>query len=97
MIYLDNAATTLQKPKRVAEAVVRALGTLGNSARGAHSGAMDAARGDGAGAADADQDKRGCRGSGHPKSPPKMRLKVLPSPRGSRPRSMVRSSPATVA
>jgi len=44
MIYLDNAASTLQKPKRVAEAVVRALGTLGNSARGAHSGAMDAAR-----------------------------------------------------
>ena len=44
MIYLDNAATTLQKPPCVAEAVARALGTLGNSARGAHAGAMDAAR-----------------------------------------------------
>ena len=44
MIYLDNAATTLQKPPQVAQAVVRALGTLGNSARGAHGGAMDASR-----------------------------------------------------
>ena len=44
MIYLDNAATTLHKPPQVAEAVCRALGTLGNSARGAHSGAMDASR-----------------------------------------------------
>lgn len=44
MIYLDNAATTLQKPPQVAQAVARALGTLGNSARGAHGGAMDASR-----------------------------------------------------
>ena len=44
MIYLDNAATTLQKPPRVADAVLRALSTLGNSARGAHTGAMDASR-----------------------------------------------------
>ena len=43
MIYLDNAATTLQKPPQVAEAVLQALQTLGNSARGAHAGAMDAA------------------------------------------------------
>ncbi len=44
MIYLDNAATTLQKPPEVAEAVVRALGSLGNPGRGAHRGALDAAR-----------------------------------------------------
>ena len=44
MIYLDNAATTLRKPPQVAEAVVRALGSLGNSARGAHEGAADAGR-----------------------------------------------------
>ncbi len=44
MIYLDNAATTLRKPPEVGEAVLRALGTLGNSARGAHEGALDAAR-----------------------------------------------------
>ncbi|MBE7008916.1 MAG: cysteine desulfurase [Ruminococcaceae bacterium] len=43
MIYLDNAATTLQKPPQVAEAMLAALRTLGNSARGAHEGAMDAA------------------------------------------------------
>ena len=42
MIYLDNAATTLRKPPQVAEAVVRALSTLGNSSRGTHSGALDA-------------------------------------------------------
>ena len=44
MIYLDNAATTLHKPPRVAEAVLRAMGTLGNSGRGVHSGALTAAR-----------------------------------------------------
>ena len=44
MIYLDNAATTLQKPPQVGEAVFHALQTLGNSARGAHAGALDAAR-----------------------------------------------------
>lgn len=43
MIYLDNAATTLQKPPQVGEAMLAALQTLGNSARGAHAGAMDAA------------------------------------------------------
>ena len=42
MIYLDNAATTLKKPPQVAEAMVAALNTLGNSARGAHRGALDA-------------------------------------------------------
>ena len=44
MIYLDNAATTLKKPPQVAEAVLRALQTLGNSSRGTHAGALDAAR-----------------------------------------------------
>ena len=39
MIYLDNAATTLHKPPQVGEAMLRALGTLGNSSRGAHGGA----------------------------------------------------------
>lgn len=43
MIYLDNAATTLKKPPQVAEAVLRAMRTLGNSSRGTHEGALDAA------------------------------------------------------
>ena len=44
MIYLDNAATTLQKPPCVAEAVVHAMGTLGNSGRGVHAGSLSAGR-----------------------------------------------------
>ena len=32
MIYLDNAATTRQKPQPVIDAVVSAMTTLGNSA-----------------------------------------------------------------
>ena len=44
MIYLDNAATTLRKPPQVMEAVVRAMTTMGNAARGAHSGALEASR-----------------------------------------------------
>lgn len=43
MIYLDNAATTLRKPPQVAQAVLEAMQTLGNSARGAHEGALGAA------------------------------------------------------
>ncbi len=43
MIYLDNAATTLRKPPQVGEAMLAALQTLGNSSRGAHQGALDAA------------------------------------------------------
>jgi len=43
MIYLDNAATTMRKPSQVGEAVLHALQTLGNSSRGAHEGALDAA------------------------------------------------------
>ena len=44
MIYLDNAATTMRKPPQVGEAVLHALQTLGNSSRGVHEGALDAAR-----------------------------------------------------
>lgn len=44
MIYLDNAATTLQKPPQVIEAVVGAMTSMGNAARGAHNGALEASR-----------------------------------------------------
>lgn len=44
MIYLDNAATTLQKPRQVIDAVVQAMTTMGNAARGAHGGSLSASR-----------------------------------------------------
>ena len=44
MIYLDNAATTLVKPPQVIDAVVKAMGTMGNCSRGTHDGALSAAR-----------------------------------------------------
>jgi cysteine desulfurase family protein len=44
MIYLDNAATTLQKPQCVIDAVVQAMTTMGNAARGAHSSSLNASR-----------------------------------------------------
>lgn len=44
MIYLDNAATTLQKPPEVIEAVVRAMTTMGNASRGAYGSALEASR-----------------------------------------------------
>ncbi|MDR1017416.1 MAG: aminotransferase class V-fold PLP-dependent enzyme [Lachnospiraceae bacterium] len=44
MIYLDNAATSLIKPKEVAEGIMNALNSLGNAGRGNSSTAMDAAR-----------------------------------------------------
>lgn len=44
MIYLDNAATTLHKPPQVIDAVVRAMTAMGNAARGAHGGALEASR-----------------------------------------------------
>ena len=44
MIYLDNAATTLQKPPQVIEAVAEAMYSLGNSARGTSSGSLKASR-----------------------------------------------------
>ena len=44
MIYLDNAATTLHKPEGVAEAMITALTSMGNSGRGAHKATLDASR-----------------------------------------------------
>ena len=44
MIYLDNAATTLQKPQCVIDAVVRAMNSVGNAARGAHGSSLAASR-----------------------------------------------------
>lgn len=44
MIYLDNAATTLYKPEPVRKAVYEAMGTMGNSGRGAWGPALSAAR-----------------------------------------------------
>jgi len=44
MIYLDNAATTLQKPPCVADAVFRAMNSMGNASRGAHSSSLSASR-----------------------------------------------------
>lgn len=44
MIYLDNAATTRQKPPQVIDAVVNAMTTMGNASRGAHGSALQASR-----------------------------------------------------
>lgn len=44
MIYLDNAATTMKKPKCVIDAVVAAMSHMGNAGRGATSAALDASR-----------------------------------------------------
>ena len=44
MIYLDNAATSRPKPPGVAEAVLAAMETYGNSGRGAHEDALAASR-----------------------------------------------------
>jgi len=44
VIYLDNAATTMRKPDGVIPAVVKAMESMGNSSRGTHEGALDAAR-----------------------------------------------------
>lgn len=44
MIYLDNAATTLQKPPCVTQAVVEAMKSMGNSGRSAHAQSLDASR-----------------------------------------------------
>lgn len=43
MIYLDNAATTLQKPPTVARAMKKALQSCGGAGRGGHQAAMKAA------------------------------------------------------
>ncbi|MDL2293128.1 aminotransferase class V-fold PLP-dependent enzyme [Ruminococcaceae bacterium OttesenSCG-928-D13] len=44
MIYFDNAATTLPKPEAVKAAVLLAMDSCGNPARGAHGAAMNALR-----------------------------------------------------
>ena len=44
MIYLDNAATTREKPQQVIDAVVNAMTTMGNAARGAHGSSLEASR-----------------------------------------------------
>ena len=44
MIYMDNAATTLQKPEKVAEAVVSAMNSIGNAGRGATEASLSASR-----------------------------------------------------
>lgn len=44
MIYLDNAATTLQKPPCVGQAMLDALTRAGNPGRGAHEPTLHAAR-----------------------------------------------------
>lgn len=44
MIYMDNAATTMQKPETVAKAVADALCSMGNAGRGAHEASLGASR-----------------------------------------------------
>lgn len=43
MIYLDNAATTFQKPPKVKEAMINAFDTCANAGRGGYKNAMTAA------------------------------------------------------
>ena len=44
MIYLDNAATTLHKPKEVLDAISYALTHFGNPERSVHSARLEASR-----------------------------------------------------
>lgn len=44
MIYLDNGATTLQKPECVKEALLEAMAFMGNSGRGVHDASLYAGR-----------------------------------------------------
>ena len=44
MIYLDNAATTMHKPKEVIDAVVCAMSSMGNAGRGANEASLSASR-----------------------------------------------------
>ena len=44
MIYLDNGATSFQKPEAVEKAMLRAMRTCANPGRGGHAPAMEAAR-----------------------------------------------------
>ena len=40
MIYFDNAATTLQKPEEVAQAVKESFSYIGNAGRGANEASL---------------------------------------------------------
>ena len=42
VIYFDNAATTMQKPPEVAEAVLRAMTSFGGAGRGVHPASLAA-------------------------------------------------------
>lgn len=44
MIYMDNAATTMQKPEEVVQAVTQALTSMGNPGRGVHDASLSASR-----------------------------------------------------
>ncbi len=44
MIYLDNAATSLNRPQEVIDAVVKAMTTMGNSGRSTHEDALTSSR-----------------------------------------------------
>ena len=44
MIYFDNAATTMQKPPEVVEAVVRGMKSFGGAGRGVHPASLEAGR-----------------------------------------------------
>lgn len=44
MIYMDNAATTMQKPRAVVDAVANAMCSMGNAGRGAHGASLGASR-----------------------------------------------------
>ena len=44
MIYLDNAATTMQKPQEVVDAVAAVMCSMGNAGRGAHAASLGASR-----------------------------------------------------
>ena len=44
MIYLDNAATTMRKPQEVIDAVMLAMGSMGNAGRGVNDASLSASR-----------------------------------------------------
>lgn len=44
MIYIDNAATTMHKPKEVIDAVVAAMSSMGNAGRGVNEASLSASR-----------------------------------------------------
>ena len=44
MIYMDNAATTMRKPKEVIEQSQMQMQCMGNAGRGAHEASLDASR-----------------------------------------------------